>query len=106
MESFNWLELKFPDRFPFRKANFVYTLGVIVVFLVVVAFVWFFNSQILGLFQGICRTLTYNAGAADDKFVASDQFVTNLFFVSLIISLLGLGIWVYENEQRNSGVVG
>jgi hypothetical protein len=86
--------------------RFFYTFGVIVVFIIVVALIWYMLSYIIGAVQVVGRSVALSFGSADATYVQIDSFYTTLFTAFLAVAILILGYWVWHYTQLRGKIMG
>jgi hypothetical protein len=87
-------------------ARFLYTFMVILVYIIVVAMVWYIMTSIMATVQVAGRAVAMQIGSVDSTYVAIDSFYTNLFTYFLPIAIVSLLYWTFVYSQLKGKVVG
>jgi hypothetical protein len=86
--------------------QFFYTFGVIVVFIIVVALIWYMLSYIIGAVQLAGRNVALSLGSVDATYVQIDSFYTTIFTAFLAIAILILAYWTWHYTQLKGKIMG
>ena len=86
--------------------QFLYTFAVVLVYIIVVALVWYIMTSIIGAVQVAGRGVAIAMGSVDSTYVAIDTFYTALFMYFLPIAILSLAYWVWVYTQLRGRIMG
>jgi hypothetical protein len=86
--------------------RFLYTFAVVLVYIIVVAIVWYIMTSIMSAVQIAGRSVALALGSADSTYVSIDTFYTNLFMYFLPIAIITLAYWVWVYTQLRGRVMG
>ena len=86
--------------------QFLYTFAVALVFIIVVALVWYMLSYIIGAVQVAGRSVAQSMGSVDFTYVQIDSFFTVLFTGFLAIAMIILLYWVLHYTQIKGRIMG
>jgi len=86
--------------------QFLYTFAVVLVYIILVAIVWYLMTSIIGAVQIAGRNVALAMGSVDSTYISIDIFYTNLFMYFLPIAIVTLSYWVWVYTQVRGKIMG
>lgn len=97
------MDANFPVVIPDKPVRALYVVGVVVVFLFLMGFLWFICYAVLSPLRlaAMGQAVQYYEVDTFDNLLLADTFMTNLWTYFLVIAVVGLLYWVWIYSQRH-----